>query len=580
MTSQEAISPASKVLLGLAAVAISFAAADTYVVVLALPDMMTSTGLDLDELQRAAPIVSGFLLGYVGVLPLIGRISDLRGRIPVLLGSLVVFAVGSLVTAAAYNLESIVLGRLIQGIGGGGLIPPTLALVADLWPPHRRGLPLGIVGAVQELGSVLGPLYGAVVLAFGDWRLIFWLNCAIGLVLAAAMLTRRDAVPSEQSPTTHRFDVLGAALATLALACLAVVMLEPRRLADGVTSGLAFLPVTGDSRWLTPLALTAYGILVLFVLRQATARRPLVGWRDWPALARDTDISGALLLTTGLGAVILTFASAEPESAAISDQAPWLVPIAIVAFAGFAVRQRRATRPLIPRRALSATPAWGALVVSFFVGAALIAALVDIPFFARLTVHRDSQLDAALVLVRFLVALPIGAVLGGWLLRKVPASILTSAAMVMSAIAFWHMSTWDAQSLDRPVETWSLVLGGLGFGLAIAPVNAVLLAHTADAVHGVASALLIVARMVGMLLGISALTTIGLRAFYHASEKIPPAAELCEGKATLCQAYKDAVRDAGITQLHAVFVGAAVCALVAAVLALVVLRDEDPTATR
>ena len=581
MTSREAISPASKILLGLAAVAISFAAADTYVVVLALPDMMTSVGLDLDELQRAAPIVSGFLLGYVGVLPLIGRISDLRGRVPVLLGSLVVFAVGSLVTAAAYNLESIVLGRLIQGIGGGGLIPPTLALVADLWPPQRRGLPLGIVGAVQELGSVLGPLYGAVVLAFGDWRLIFWLNCAIGLVLAAAMVAQRDAVATTQLHLSRRrFDLIGAALAVLTLTGVAIVMLEPDRLVQGVTSGLAFLPVTGDSRWLTPLALTTYGLLALFLLRQATARTPLVGWRQWPALARDTDISGALLLTTGLGAVILTFASAEPESAAISDQAPWLIPVAAVAFVGFAIRQRRAPRPLVPRGALGARPAWGALVVSFFVGAALIAALVDIPFFARLTVHRDSQLDAALVLVRFLIALPIGAVLGGWLLRKVPASILTSVAMLMSAAAFWHMSTWDAHSLDHQVETLSLVFGGLGFGLAIAPVNAVLLAHTADAVHGVASAFLIVARMVGMLLGISALTTIGLRAFYHASEKIPPAAELCEGKATLCQAYKDAVRDAGITQLHAVFIGAAVCALTAAVLALLVFRDEDETATR
>jgi MFS family permease len=580
MTSREAISPASRVLLGLAAVAISFAAADTYVVVLALPDMMTSTGLDLDELQRAAPIVSGFLLGYVGVLPLIGRISDLRGRVPVLLGSLVVFAVGSLVTAAAYNLESIVAGRLIQGIGGGGLIPPTLALVADLWPPNRRGLPLGIVGAVQELGSVLGPLYGAVVLAFGDWRLIFWLNCAIGLVLAAAMLAQRDAVATSRPTGTRRFDVIGAGLAVLTLSGIAVVMLEPTRLTQGVTSGRAFLPVTGDSRWLTPLALATYGLAVLFVLRQALARTPLIGWRQWPALARDTDISGALLLMTGLGAVILTFASAEPESAAISDQAPWLVPLAVVAFVGFAMRQRRAARPLVPRGALGATPAWGALVVSFFVGAALIAALVDIPFFARLTVDRDSQLDAALVLVRFLVALPIGAIVGGWLLRRVPASVLTCVAMLMSAVAFWHMSTWDAHSLDHQVETLSLVLGGLGFGLAIAPVNAVLLAHTADAVHGVASALLIVARMVGMLLGISALTTIGLRAFYHASEKIPPAAELCNGKATLCQAYKDAVRDAGITQLHAVFVGAAICALTAAVLALVVFRDKPETATR
>ena len=574
---RQSISPASRILLGLAAIAISFAAADTYVVVLALPDMMTSVGLDTSELQRAAPIVSGFLLGYVAVLPLIGRISDLRGRVPVLLGSLVVFAIGSIVTAAAYNLETIVAGRLIQGIGGGGLIPPTLALVADLWPPHKRGLPLGIVGAVQELGSVLGPLYGAVVLAIGDWRAIFWVNCAIGLVLAAAILPLRGATRRSSSPGGY-FDWPSAVLAVLALAGMSLVMLSPTRLVQDVEIGRSYLPVTGDSRWLTPLGLATFALAALLLLRLATARRPLVAWRTWPALARETDLWGALLLTVGLGAVIVTFASAEPESGAVSPDAPWLVPIAVAAFAGFGIRQRRAAEPLIPRGALSARPAWGAIVVSFFVGAALIAALVDIPFFARLTVHRDSQLDAALVLVKFLVALPVGALVGGWLLRRVPAHVLTAVAMVMSALAFWHMATWDAISLDHQVETLSLVLGGLGFGLAIAPVNAVLLSHTTDAVHGVSSALLIVARMVGMLLGISALTTIGLRAFYTASDKIPPVAELCPGQATLCQAYKDAVLDAGITQLHAVFVGAAICAVVAAVLALVLLRPAADTA--
>ncbi len=569
---ESVITPASRALLTLAAIAISFAAADTYVVVLALPDMMTSVGIPTEELQRAAPIVSGFLLGYVAVLPLIGRISDLRGRVPVLLGSLVIFAVGSIVTAAAYNLESIVAGRLIQGIGGGGLIPPTLALVADLWPPHKRGLPLGIVGAVQELGSVLGPLYGAVVLAVGDWRAIFWLNCAVALVLVAAMLPLRDALPT--STGRPRFDWLGAALGVLFLAGLSLVMIAPDRFVQSVDIGRAYLPVTGDSRWLTPLALATYVLLLLFLARIALAKRPLVDWRAWPALARETDLWGALLLTVGLGAVIVTFASAEPENGAVSPDAPWLVPIALAAFAGFAVRQRRAAQPLIPRGALSDRPAWGAIVVSFFVGAALIAALVDIPFFARLTVYRDSQLDAALVLVKFLIALPIGALIGGWLLRRVPAHVLTFVAMLMSAIAFLHMATWDATSLDRQVETLSLVLGGLGFGVAIAPVNSVLLSHTADAVHGVSSALLIVARMVGMLLGISALTTIGLRAFYSASDSIPPVADLCGAGATLCDAYQDAVRDAGITQLHAVFIGAAVSSLVAAVLSLVLLRPS------
>ena len=198
-TTKDIVAPVSEVtgsaptraLLSLAAVAVAFAAADTYVVVLALPDMMTSVGVPIDQLQRAAPIVSGFLLGYVAMLPLIGRIADLRGRVPVLVFSLVLFAFGSLVTALAYDMPSMVIGRFLQGVGGGGLVPATLALVADLYPKERRGVPLGVVSAVQEIGSVIGPLFGAVVLAFADWRAIFLINLAVGLVLAAALRSRR-----------------------------------------------------------------------------------------------------------------------------------------------------------------------------------------------------------------------------------------------------------------------------------------------------------------------------------------------------------------------------------------------------
>ena len=138
----------SRALLALAAVAVAFAAADTYVVVLALPDMMASAGLSADELQRAAPIVSGFLLGYVAVLPLIGRIADLRGRVPVLVGSLLVFALGSLVTAAAYDLPSMVAGRVPPGRrrrrpgagdAGAGRRPLPAAPARDAARGRRRG---------------------------------------------------------------------------------------------------------------------------------------------------------------------------------------------------------------------------------------------------------------------------------------------------------------------------------------------------------------------------------------------------------------------------------------------------------
>src|SRR5687767_2987800 len=86
---------------GLASLAVLLAAADTYVVVLALPDIMAGVGLDLEELHRASPIISVFLLGYISMLPLVGRLSDLRGRLPVLVGCLLVFAAGSLLTATA-----------------------------------------------------------------------------------------------------------------------------------------------------------------------------------------------------------------------------------------------------------------------------------------------------------------------------------------------------------------------------------------------------------------------------------------------------------------------------------------------
>uniref|UniRef100_UPI0025EF4680 MFS transporter n=1 Tax=uncultured Aeromicrobium sp. TaxID=337820 RepID=UPI0025EF4680 len=413
-----------RLLLGLAAVAIGFAAADTYVVVLALPDMMTASGLNLDELQRAAPIVSGFLLGYVGILPLIGRIADLRGRVPVLIGCLVVFAAGSVVTAAAYDLTTIVVGRFFQGLGGGGLIPPTLALVAERWPPQRRGLPLGLIGAIQELGSVLGPLYGALVLACGTWRDIFWLNCAVGLVIAAALWPQRG--------TSRPWrDLPGLLLALLGAAAALLVMLQPRALVTDVTLGLAFVPFSGETRWWSPLGVTAMALALGFALRQMTAHEPLVDWAGWRQALARTDLWGALALSVALGAVIVTFASAEPESGVVSPHAPWLLLTAALAAGTVVWRQRRAAEPLVPRGALRVPAAVGALVVSFFIGASLIAALVDIPFFARLTVAPDSQLEAALVLVRFLVALPVGAVIGGWLTHRVSAAALTAGAMLL-----------------------------------------------------------------------------------------------------------------------------------------------------
>ncbi len=575
MTSRPSSTGGPRLLLGLAAVAVAFAAADTYVVVLALPDMMGSVGIPIDELQRGAPIVSGFLLGYVAMLPLIGRISDLRGRVPVLVAALMVFAVGSLVTALSYDLTTLVIGRFLQGVGGGGLIPATLALVADLYPVERRGVPLGIVSAVQEVGSVVGPLYGAVILAVSDWRVIFAVNLVVGLLLA--VLIRRaaprppDEPPYDASSRAGRLDLVGLALLAVTLVAGTLVFVEPDSLLTDVTWGQLFIPVAGSSRWATPLGLVTIVAAVLLVVRCWTARRPLVDLRGWWATIREADLLGAVLLAVALGGVILAFATGDPRVEVFAPQGWWYLLGAALATVGLVWHLRTEERPLVPRGAFRRTPAWGALLVSLFVGAALIAALIDIPIFARTTVYPDSQLQAALVLVRFLVALPVGAVVGGYLVRALPAGVVAGGGMLLAALGFVLMSQWGLTTLSDWSANVSLLVGGLGFGLALAPVNAALLASTESEVHGLASAGVVVSRMVGMLVGISALTTIGLRRYYAETRDVPPPKVVCGGPSR-CDAFDHLLRQAGIAQEHTVFAGAAVCAVIAAALALVLFR--------
>ncbi|MGY4766177.1 MFS transporter [Kribbella sp. CWNU-51] len=538
--------------LTLASIAVAFAAADTYVVVLALPDMMAGVGLSADELQRAAPIISGFLLGYIAVLPLIGRIADVVGRTPVLVGALLLFAVGSLITAGAYDLPLVVTGRFLQGVGGGGLVPATLALVADLWPAERRGLPLGVVGAVQELGAVLGPLLGAAVLAIADWRYIFWLNLTVAVVLALLLRGRRP-------------PPLSAIVGVLACLALGLTLTAPERLATGVTLGLPFVPFTGSSRLLTPIGVATLVLGLLWL--------GLVVWRSrgrMGTVLAQVDLVGAVLLALALAGVVLAFATADPERELMSPAGPWLLVAAAVFAIAFAVWQRRTTRAIVPHGLLGARPAWGSLVVSFLVGCALIAALVDVPVFAR-TTQGGGQLAAALVLLRFLIALPVGAVVGGWLTRRYGLGLITGAGLALSGGMFVLMAFWSRTALDHWPATVVLLLCGFGFGLALSPVNTAMLGATPADSHGLVSALVVVARMVGMLVGVSALTAIGLRRYFALADDIPSPNDLCPKSPGTCRPYVDALRDAAVSQVHTIFAGAAVSAFLAALVAALLL---------
>jgi MFS family permease len=189
------------------------------------------------------------------------------------------------------------------------------------------------------------------------------------------------------------------------------------------------------------------------------------------------------------------------------------------------------------------------------VGAALVAIVVDVPLLARLTDTYD-QTGAALVLVRFLLAVPVGALLGGWLLRFAGDGPVAGVGLLLAAAGTFAMSHWTLESVvDVVPTTLVLVVAGLGVGLALAPVNNAALADSPPDAHGVASSLVVVARMVGMVVGLALLTSIGLNRYFEAVRRLPNPLDT------------DALLGAGVVQVQTVFLGGSIAALIGALVA-------------
>ncbi len=420
-------------------------ALDLTVIATILPSMVTDLRINAADVDRYVWVVNSYLIAYVVAIPVVGRLSDLLGRTPAVLGSLALFVAGSVWCALASDLATMVIGRAIQGAGGGALLPVTMALVGDFLPPGRRAATLGLVGAIDTLGWVLGPLWGALLIevAPGDdpWRWAFIINVPLALIAGIAIGRVSTAHTSHATGWLRHLDLPSVLLLAGALVALNLGLSAGGELGVASSGGRAL----GGSR--NPIADYA---------------APLVGI--------------GILLTTIL---------------------IW--------------RQSRVPWPLLPVSLFRSRAFSTAISANFLVGASLIVAMVDVPVITAMLVDQASvSRVSALMLAPFTLLIAALSFAGGRIGARFGPMLPAASGLVLVAIGYAALWFGLRNSLLLGMAP-GLLIAGAGFGLVFAPIGATAIDAAPDADRGIASAMTLVFRLLGMTIGISLLTAIAVR---------------------------------------------------------------------
>ncbi|ALO93539.1 Multidrug-efflux transporter [Streptomyces hygroscopicus subsp. limoneus] len=203
--------PIGALLLGLL-----LAALDQTIVSTALPTIVS----DLGGLEHLSWVVTAYLLASTAATPLWGKLGDQYGRKRLFQTAIVIFLIGSALCGMARDMPQLIAFRALQGLGGGGLMVLSMAIVGDLVPPRERGRYQGLFGAVFGTTSVLGPLLGGLFTEHLSWRWVFYVNLPIGVIALAVIAT---ALRIPRRTAHHVIDYLGTFLIAAVATCLVLV---------------------------------------------------------------------------------------------------------------------------------------------------------------------------------------------------------------------------------------------------------------------------------------------------------------------------------------------------------------------
>jgi MFS family permease len=405
--------------------AVLLGALDQTVVAATLPAIVLDFGIPLNQLNDVSWAITAYLAGYALVLPIAGHLADrIKRRDVFTVACLVMFGAGSGLVGLGQDLFTIVLGRFVQAVGAGALLPIALGRVSARGGLGGLILRIGWVTAIAEGGAVLGPVYGAAVMQLLSWRWVFLINLPCVLILGLLALRME---PNSEHRQAGPLDWPSAALLGGALAAWTLAMSHE---ASTLGAGLA---------------------------------RPV-------------------LLVTGLALTI-----------------------------GVVAIERRAAAPLLPRGMFQNGAVVITLVIHVLGGVALMVPLLLVPIWGN-TLLGEEPTDAALLLSRLTLTIPLGALLGSRLGTRMPLFALATAGMAMTTIALGLMNRWLVDVVPQAM-TPALLLAGLGFGLMIAPTNAVAIRAAGLVNAATAASLVQAARLVGMTLASAALASFGLDQF-------------------------------------------------------------------